>query len=122
MKDWKDIYKMPLHKDEDSNWVWDALGNFVFQFVNYSDDDNIYALEIINGGKSPKNNYKIEYKEGYILVEGTKFILIRGWGNLTGTGAHNLSGEEAVNIQDTFSYYLVDKLKGLEEKKGNPKD
>jgi len=37
-------------------------------------------------------------------------ILIRGWGNLTGTGAHNLKEEEAANIQDTFAEYIVEQL------------
>ena len=35
---------------------------------------------------------------------------IRGWGNLTGAGAHNLSVEEAANIQDTFADFIVERL------------
>ena len=42
------------------------------------------------------------------LFIGHKLILIRGWGNLTGAGAHNLSVEEAANIQDTFADFIVE--------------
>jgi hypothetical protein len=38
------------------------------------------------------------------------FILIRGWGNLTGTGAHHFSEEKAVKIQDDFRDWIIYKL------------
>jgi hypothetical protein len=42
--------------------------------------------------------------------ERKEFILIRGWGNLTGTGSYNLDGEYAGKIQDTLAEYIVEKL------------
>ena len=39
-----------------------------------------------------------------------EFILIRGWGNLTGAGSYNLDGEYAGKIQDTLAEYIVQKL------------
>ena len=42
--------------------------------------------------------------------ERKEFILIRGWGNLTGTGSYNLDGEYAGKIQDSLAEYIVEKL------------
>lgn len=38
------------------------------------------------------------------------FIIIRGWGNLTGTGGHNLDVEKAAEIQDEFGEYIIKRL------------
>lgn len=47
---------------------------------------------------------------GIILNRGKKFIRIRGWGNLTGVGGHNLPAEEAARIQDNFRDWIIWKL------------
>jgi hypothetical protein len=46
----------------------------------------------------------------FIRNNGRLFIVIRGWGNLTGCGSHNFSGEKAAQIQDDFRNWLIDKL------------
>lgn len=118
MKNWKEIYKLPLkdsYIDEDygfrSKRITDEKDNFIFQFLNVQDSAQICALEAINGTEKLKNKDAIfSHKDGYILANENKVIMIRGWGNLTGTGGHNLSSDEAANVQDTFADYIVSKL------------
>lgn len=116
MKTFKDIYKFPL--TDEYGWVYDQNGNFVFQWEIDNEVIQDKIIEVINGTQKLKNpNLKFWHKEGYILSNlGTldnvekEIILIRGWGNLTGTGAHNLPREEAANIQDTFAEHIVELL------------
>lgn len=120
MKTYKDIYKFPLHQWQDHSWVSDANDNFVFQFEPRFDAKGEFlegwkelekkALEAINGrGFFDKEVY---HKQGEIFIKDwyEPIITIRGWGNLTGTGGHNLKAEEAANIQDTFAEFIVKQL------------
>lgn len=111
MKNHTDIYRFPLTKDNIIDYVYDADRNFVFQFT--IDDENAQRLmmDAINGNSCLKNNdLSFMHKDGEILANGNAVILIRGWGNLTGIGAHNLSPQEASNIQDTFAEFIVEQL------------
>lgn len=49
----------------------------------------------------------------YLEVADMKLLLmvIRGWGNLTGPGGHNLPEEKAAKIQDAFANYVVERLR-----------
>lgn len=108
---YKDIYKFPLSKEDDFHWVWDNEDNFVFQFEINDDRFQNNVLEILNGERKPLNNKNIfSHKEGLIMLEDKPVITIRGWGNLTGSGAHKLSGDNAANIQDTFAEYIIETL------------
>jgi len=118
MKNWNDIYKLPIAEsyiDEEDGFrskrILDANSNFIFQFLNVQDSAQISALNAINGIEKLKGeDTTFSYKDGYILANEHKAIMIRGWGNLTGTGGHNLSSDEAANVQDTFANYIVGKL------------
>jgi hypothetical protein len=110
MKTYKDVYKLPL---EDSHgWIYDQKRNFVFQFMIDDEKTEQKILDVING----KENFKrkdlvFKHEQGEIIDDKNRtIILIRGWGNLTGTGAMNLSDEEASNIQDTFANFIVERL------------
>lgn len=110
MKNYKDVYQLPL--EDNHGWIYDQKGNFVFQFM--IDDEAIESkvLDVING-KYNLTNPKVSFhnENGVIKTnEGNDFILIRGWGNLTGKGALNLSDKEASNIQDTFADFIVERL------------
>lgn len=115
MKTFKDVYSFPL-KFTDIEFldrVVDQDNNFVFQFTTFDEENNQKILDVINGKynfKNPKLHFN--HSNGYIRESsyGTTYILIRGWGNLTGTGAMRLSHEEAANIQDTFAGYIVNRL------------
>lgn len=115
MKTYKDIYQFPLRKLEYCSHVLDAKDQFVFQFEHHCMlEDEQDVLDAINGeNTSPmKNELKFIHDKGMIVetTTNTDCLLIRGWGNLTGIGAHNLPAEEAANIQDTFAEYIVERL------------
>ena len=110
---WKDIYEFPLEIKHTETRVYDNKNNFVFQFVQYDKICNQELLGIINSEFTMEPAIKFKHEDGYIFAGDTKIILIRGWGNLTGSGAHNLSDEDAANIQDTFAEHIVNKLNGI---------
>ena len=112
MKNWNDIYELPLHQDEYGTWVYDNKSNFVFQFEKVNENNRKDILDILNGVREPESiDHVFTYEDRYIVMDGEReIILIRGWGNLTGTGAHNLPSEEAANIQDTFAAWIIEKL------------
>ena len=116
------FYTRPFHQSKYSGRVYDAKGNFVFQFEgDYDDKGNykegykeltekiIFALNDVNFNPVP--NLKLELKGAIELYkDGKLFVLIRGWGGLTGVGGHNFSGEKASKIQDDFVKYLLYKV------------
>lgn len=126
MKTYKDIYVFPLRKDSELDWVYDEAGNFVFQFEPKYNKEGYRSgylsfveksLKVLNGEKVERTTDYTFFHESeriyYMIPETTErvhIITIRGWGNLTGIGAHNLPAEEAANIQDTFAEFIVDKL------------
>ena len=42
--------------------------------------------------------------------EGSRIVDIRGWGHLTGTGAHHLPSEQAEKVQDQLGEHLAELL------------
>lgn len=116
MKTYKDIYKLPLRLAKYGTWVYDTNCHFVFQFEHYDRELNEKFLKVINGTASKdemptKTPFYYKRSRGYIRnVNDVNVILIRGWGNLTGSGAMNLPPEEAANIQDTFAEFILEQL------------
>ncbi len=112
MKTYKDVYKFPLKSNSYCGRVTDQNNNFVFQFQIQDDEKESLLLKVINGEETFKNpELKFTHRLGLILDEKlNKIILIRGWGNLTGSGGMKLSEDEAINIQDTFAEYIVEQL------------
>ena len=110
MKTYKDVYKFPLK--ESYGRICDQKNNFVFQFIISDEKTQVKMMNVINGTENFKNlGLLFQHKEGQIIEKsGLPILLIRGWGNLTGAGAMNLSGEEASNIQDTFADFIVDRF------------
>lgn len=110
MKTYKDVYELPMK--ESYGRIYDQKGNFVFQFMIDDEKAKQKTLNVINGKENLKNpDLLFKHEQGRIVDKsGLSIILIRGWGNLTGTGAMNLSDEEASNIQDTFANFIVERL------------
>ena len=110
MKNYKDVYVFPL--EECYGRVNDQNDNFVFQFLIDDEKTQKKILNVINGKENFKNlDLIVRHEQGQIIDKsGLPIILIRGWGNLTGVGAMNLSVEEASNIQDTFADFIVERL------------
>jgi len=109
MKDWKEVYKLPL-RDSSFNWVYDANGVFVFQFLDVSKENKEKLIMAINGNRCLTNPELSFINEGGIIKtnKNQNVILIRGWGHLAGT--LNLSEKEAVNVQNTFAEFIVSNL------------
>lgn len=116
MKHFREIYELPLVQDIYEQWVSnrisDSKGQFVFEFTMNDEKAQSKILDAINGVK-PLENKELSFihSEGYIIDDyERKIILIRGWGNLTGGGGHNLSSEDAANVQDTFAEFIAYQL------------
>lgn len=110
----RDLYEFPFHQAKYGSWVYDAKGNFIFQFENGDANVREKIIGILNGEVTEYNRREVRGSEGSIEVniEGKwkELILIRGWGNLTGVGAYNLDGEYAAKIQDSLQEYILEKL------------
>lgn len=109
----RDVYHFPL-KTTDHSWVHDSDNNFIFQFEKIGKSTRDRVVSILNSEQEVKNRNKMRNEDGLIQIfsdnEWHDFILIRGWGNLTGTGGYNLPVEKAVKIQDTLAEYIMEKL------------
>lgn len=100
--------------------VYDAEGDFCFRFTfesgDYDKDEEKQQtiIDILNDKTNRKLTNKLEIVDGYkIYMDGSPFIMIRGWGRLTGLGAGGLwlDHDVARKIQDDFAKWIVDKLK-----------
>ena len=105
----RDLYTEPFKDTSRIGWVYSG-NNFVFQFLSDNDETNKKCLQILNGELLEYNRHDVKHLNGEILVNDRPFILIRGWGNLTGGGAYNLDAEYASKIQDSLAEFIVEKL------------
>lgn len=119
------FYEQPFHQAKYGSWVYDGKQNFVFQFDEVENFDDkgfylegikdlrkevIFSLNSINHEPIAKLKLTIGSDPCEILNNGFLFITIRGWGDLTGTGANNFSSEKASKIQDDFANWIIYKL------------
>lgn len=107
------FYTRPFYMTEYGRQVYDAKNNFVFEFEKGVSKDlqkeTIFSLNALN--HEPISNLKLSFLDAVeILNDGQKFICIRGWGNLTGTGGYHFSQEKAAKIQDDFRDWIIDKI------------
>lgn len=118
------FYNRPFHRAKYGTWVYDAKSNFVFQFENKYDEKGeyidgvkelqqevIFSLNALDSEPIKGLNLSIDPNdECMILNNDIPFIMIRGWGNLTGIGGYNFDSEKASNIQDDFRDWIIYKL------------
>jgi len=108
---WTKYYKLPLHTDSMGSYVWTVDNEMALQF---NKKVSIYlrhrVIDLINGLEQPK-------LRGITLHNGIEFNMngafsfeVRGSGNLTGIGGHNLSLEKAAAIQDDFAKFILSKI------------
>ncbi len=107
------FYTRPFKMYEYGRQVYDAKDNFVFEFEKgvskELQQEVIFSLNALDN--EPINELKLSFLDAIeILNDGQKFICIRGWGNLTGTGGYHFSEEKAIKIQDDFKNWIVCKL------------
>lgn len=107
------FYSRPFHITKYGSWVYDAKGNFVFQF-EFKDKELrekvIFSLNAIDSEIVPDLKLNVGSDPNEIKNDNAPFITIRGWGNLTGTGANNFDADKAVKIQDDFRDWIIYKL------------
>lgn len=127
--DFKRGYKFPLDMDPDFTVkVFTKEGDMAFDFpmrmiypngFTITDSAKVFIVGVLNGtrdlsemGMDLKLNYNPDDTTIYVDIDGEQreFIIVRGWGNLTGIGGMNLPEEEAAEIQDAFGNYIVESL------------
>ena len=120
MENFKKYYKFPLHIDEYcQEYIWTDDDQMA---LNYLDERKLYKqkdtteiiaiVNVINGEGIGDFDASISSEESDIIqINGEDKLMIRGWGNLTGAGYHNLKPEEAIKIQNDFAKWIVEQLK-----------
>lgn len=119
----KEYYKFPLKREEyDTVYVWTVNSHMALQFPLKGIHQKIFELtikqktaivNIINGTptKIDIDFSKIKDNAGDICIKNKVLFTIRGWGMLTGRGGFNLHTDKAIEIQEDFIDYIIDKLK-----------
>lgn len=120
MENFKKYYKFPLRIDEYcQEYIWTKDNETAFNYLDdkrlYKDEDTSEIIAIVNAinGEGIGNfDASISPTESDIIqINGEDKLLIRGWGNLTGAGCHNLKPEEAIKIQNDFAKWIVEQLR-----------
>lgn len=122
---WKDVYELPLQHlwskcmTANNNMAFDFMnsfmkGMFTRHLVVLSTEQREDIIAMVNGDKKGTIEGVVEFikDEGIITVDGKVLLLLRGWGYLTGTGGLNLSTDQAIEIQNSFGEYILQKLTG----------
>jgi hypothetical protein len=103
---WQDVWKLPLRGDEWGDYAWSKNDTMALMFdKSFNDADRAKLIEAIN----ETTNFKIPnltINGCDFFKDGEYIFCVRGWGNLTGTGALNLSQEKALEIQDGFINHI----------------
>jgi hypothetical protein len=107
------FYTRPFKMYEYGKQVYDAKDNFVFEFEKGVTKDLqknvIFSLNALDN--EPIETLKLSFLNSIeILNDNQKFICIRGWGNLTGTGGYHFKEEKAIKIQNDFRDWIIYKL------------
>ncbi len=108
-----EFYSLPFWTGEWGGYVWGTNDEMLFMFTGSPYNIRAKVVELLNSKERVPNKLYLTIDpndSGMILNNGEEFILIRGWGNLTGVGGHNLSGVEASKIQDRFRDWILWKL------------
>lgn len=105
----KDLYTEPFVDLMGMGRIYSG-DSFIFQFLAGGEETKQKCLQILNGELIDYKRQNVTHKDGEILVDDYPFILIRGWGSLTGVGSYNLDERWAARIQDSLAEYIVDKL------------
>ena len=119
MESFAKYYDMPLRVDDYCpSYVWTKDNEMAFNYLDEERIDNRDLVEIyeivnaINGYGPGKFNASINSNHNDIIqIDGVDKLLIRGWGNLTGQGAHNLDCVDAIRVQQDFAKWIVEQLR-----------
>lgn len=120
----KEAYKFPIRLYHGMVFTQDNDKAFDFATRFHSDNPLLITTEskekviaVINGDSRKLDlqlRPRYDQSDGWIYVthQGVEkqFILIRGWGHLTGVGGLNLDDDLASKIQDEFADHIVKSL------------
>lgn len=114
---WKDIWKLPLKKLDDIDYVYSSNEVLALSFFRdeWSLDDNGIInkiVDIINGDIESDFLPEWQAKGCDISYQGMYAFCVRGWGHLTSPGGQNLSTDIAEKVQDGFISYILSRLNG----------
>lgn len=107
-----EVYKLPLSIDSNSIYIISDNNITTFSILTSNIDKVKKIIEVINRESNKKYN-NVLYKDEVIYVDDDPIFIIKGWGYLTGIGGLNLPFEKAIEIQDSFCNWVVNRLKGL---------
>ena len=120
MKTFKDYFKFPLVYDCGLVFTSDYGRTFDFPLhilypnaIILTEESQRKIVELLNDPTikfEPKNKLNLKFNEDNAIIynDDKEFIIIRGWGHLTGT--LNLDGESASKIQNDFANYILETL------------
>lgn len=107
---WKNYYKLPLRYDVHSHYAFTADNVMALTFGAIDSASAEKIVSIINGFIE-SSIHGLTLEDGVFRLDGDTLMMVRGWGHLTGTGARNLDGDKAAEIQDEFAEYIFNRLK-----------
>lgn len=120
MESFAKYYEMPLRVDDYCpSYVWTKDNEMAFNYLDerrlFKDEDTSEIIAIVNAingyGPGTFNASIHPTQKDVIQIDGEDKLLIRGWGNLTAPGCHNLSNEDAIRVQDDFAKWIVEQLR-----------
>ncbi|TFU92420.1 hypothetical protein E4T81_12585 [Barnesiella sp. WM24] len=108
--DFLSFYEPPFYSD--GVFVWSNNGNMALMANDLSRDNDALLkrmCHILNDEEKPVKIPQLSYSAPEILLDGKKFLTVRGWGALTRFAG---SPEAATQIQDAFAHWVIKKLRG----------
>jgi hypothetical protein len=110
-----DFYVRPFHTLDYDSKVYDMKRNIAFEFINVSREEQgkiLYRLNAINKDTEEIPDYNpVNYYPSTSIItrnHGERFIMIRGWSNLTSNYQFNTN--RASEIQENLGNWLVERL------------
>ena len=111
-----EVYHGPFTTD--GVFIYSANGNIALMVAELTEKSEAImerTCKILNDEILPQKLVNIEYKSGKVLLNGRDFLIIRGWGSLTGLCGLNLPPDEAAIIQDKFGEWVTMKLSSYDK-------
>ena len=110
----KEIYKTPFSVPREFGGMYAFTANKTKVFTAFDENAKMHMKNIVNilNGETFACKYakeEIKTDKAKIIVKDYP-ILIRGWGNLIGSGGLNLNPKEAAKIQDDFIKWIIEEI------------
>ena len=109
--DFKEVYKLPFKVVIDGMCAKSSNGVKTFTaFDPASQGELKRIIDVLNGDSNYRYDKKSIKVEKDIIYIGKNIILVRGWGNLTGSGGLGMNSNDAAKLQDDFIKWIVDTI------------